>query len=146
MAHSPSMRLLQWGSNLESPDDKFKIIDLKSSGIISPSHADQSQRILMHSKNLQIIITTCIMALFFSVGLTNQTPCVNVQTSKAQSVNASLKFDFGPGKLKPGYLQVLPTTTYSPEQGYGFEPISKVTCDDRGHKDALRSDFCTSVQ
>ncbi|MBV9923408.1 MAG: rhamnogalacturonan acetylesterase [Acidobacteria bacterium] len=56
---------------------------------------------------------------------------------------AALKFDFGPGKVKEGYRQVLPTTLYTKELGYGFEPGAQVTCLDRGG-DALRGDFCTS--
>jgi len=56
------------------------------------------------------------------------------------------KFDFGPGKVAPGYTQVLADTVYSKELGYGFEPGAKVTCLDRGGKNALRSDFCTSNQ
>ena len=56
------------------------------------------------------------------------------------------KFDFGPGKVAPGYTQVLADTVYSKELGYGFETGAKVTCLDRGGKDALRSDFCASDQ
>jgi len=65
-----------------------------------------------------------------------------ISPSNAQS----LKFDFGPGKVAPGYTQVLQTTTYSKELGYGFEPNSSVTCVDRVGRDALRSDLCTSDQ
>ena len=49
-----------------------------------------------------------------------------------------------PGKVKPGYRQVLADTVYTKERGYGFEPGSQVTCSDRGG-DALRGDFCTSA-
>ena len=56
------------------------------------------------------------------------------------------KFDFGPGRVAPGYTQVLANTIYSKELGYGFEPGAKVTCLDRSGKDALRSDFCASNQ
>ena len=55
-----------------------------------------------------------------------------------------LKFDFGAGKVAPGYTQVLPTTVYTKELGYGFEPGATVSAVDRGGDDALRSDFCTS--
>jgi lysophospholipase L1-like esterase len=65
------------------------------------------------------------------------------QTSAAQTSMANLKFDFGPGKVKPGYRQVLPANVYTKELGYGFEPGSQVTCFDRGGGDALRGDFCT---
>lgn len=56
----------------------------------------------------------------------------------------SFKFDFGSGKVAPGYIQVLPTTVYTQELGYGFDLASKVSAVDRGGDDALRSDFCTS--
>ncbi len=55
------------------------------------------------------------------------------------------KFDFGPGPAAPGYTQVLATTVYSAQLGYGFEPGAKVSCVDRG-KDALRGDLCMSEQ
>src|SRR4051812_8545054 len=63
--------------------------------------------------------------------------------TRADTPRAEFKFDFGPGKVEPGYTQVLPTTVYSKELGYGFEPGSNVTGIDRGG-DALRGDFCTS--
>ena len=56
----------------------------------------------------------------------------------------SFKLDFGSGKVAPGYMQVLPTTVYTKELGYGFEPGATVSAVDRGSHDALRSDFCTS--
>ena len=76
-------------------------------------------------------------------------PPANIDPIRAQTRPAnqtSWKFDFGPGKVAPGYTQVLPTTTYSKELGYGFEPGSSVSCVDRGGGDALRSDLCTSDQ
>jgi lysophospholipase L1-like esterase len=54
------------------------------------------------------------------------------------------KFDFGSGRIAPGYIQVLPTTVYTPELGYGFDLESKVSAVDRGGNDVLRSGFCTS--
>ncbi len=68
---------------------------------------------------------------------------VRAQGAAGRSDTPSLKFDFGPGKVKDGYRQVLPTTVYTKELGYGFEPGAQVTCEDRGG-DALRGDFCTS--
>src|SRR5213595_3126746 len=68
-------------------------------------------------------------------------------TGRAQTKRAdrpALKFDFGPGKLARGYTQVLPTTVYSKELGYGFEPGASVQCLDRGGRDPVRGDFCTS--
>jgi lysophospholipase L1-like esterase len=65
------------------------------------------------------------------------------QDAPGRSSTTTLKFDFGPGKVKDGYRQVLPSTLYAKELGYGFEPGAQVTCVDRGG-DALRGDFCTS--
>src|SRR5262245_61442587 len=64
-----------------------------------------------------------------------------------QSNRTGFKFDFGPGKVATGYTQVLPTTVYSRELGYGFEPGASLTGidhDGRGGKDALRGDSVTS--
>ncbi len=68
---------------------------------------------------------------------------LNVNVARAQS-NATFKFDFGPGKVAAGYTQVLETTRYTKELGYGFEPGAKVSCLERGGRDALRGDICTS--
>jgi lysophospholipase L1-like esterase len=59
---------------------------------------------------------------------------------------STLKFDFGPGRVAAGYTQILQTTTYRKELGYGFEPGASVSCVDRGLKDPLRSDLCFSDQ
>jgi lysophospholipase L1-like esterase len=58
--------------------------------------------------------------------------------SKAQ------KFDFGPGSAAKGYTRVRDGDLYTAEKGFGFEPGAAVSCFDRGTKDALRSDLCTS--
>src|SRR5436305_4386630 len=71
---------------------------------------------------------------------------LSAQMIQAQRQPTNLKFDFGPGKVKRGYTQVLETTIYTKERGYGFEPGSTVTCVDRGGKDALHSDLCTSYK
>jgi lysophospholipase L1-like esterase len=74
------------------------------------------------------------------------TLAVSAGFGSAQPPTTGLKFDFGPGKVEPGYIQILPTTVYSKELGYGFEPGAKVAGVDRGGADALRGDFCTSDQ
>ncbi len=74
-------------------------------------------------------------------------PLVNIHVVRGQAKDTNQtnwKFDFGPGRVASGYTQVLADTVYSKELGYGFEPGAKVTCLDRGGKNALRSDFCTS--
>jgi len=55
-----------------------------------------------------------------------------------------LRFDFGPGKVAPGYTQVLANTIYTKDLGYGFESGAHINCIDRHGADALRSDLCTS--
>ena len=67
----------------------------------------------------------------------------HAQSAAGRSGTPTLKFDFGPGRVRDGYRQVLPATVYTKELGYGFEPGARVTCEDRGG-DALRGDFCTS--
>jgi lysophospholipase L1-like esterase len=55
------------------------------------------------------------------------------------------KFDFGSGKVAPGWIQVAPTTAYSKQLGYGFDLNSKVTAVDRGGDPPHRG-FWTSDQ
>jgi lysophospholipase L1-like esterase len=63
---------------------------------------------------------------------------------QAQSSQRKLKFDFGPGKVAPGYTQVVKDTIYDKNSGFGFEPGGDISCVARGGRDALRSDLCTS--
>ena len=68
----------------------------------------------------------------------------SLQATPRQANKLSFKFDFGPGKVAPGYIQVLPTMIYTKERGYGFEPGVPIAGVDRDNNDALRGDFCTS--
>jgi lysophospholipase L1-like esterase len=65
---------------------------------------------------------------------------------QAKSAQTSIKFQFGPGKAAPGYVQITPATAYSKDLGYGFDFGSKVSAIDRGGDDPLRDGFCTSDQ
>lgn len=67
--------------------------------------------------------------------------CMASMLCKAQT---SFKFDFGPGKVQKGYVQVLPETNYSAEKGYGFEFSSALTSNAYNGRDALRDDYITS--
>lgn len=67
-------------------------------------------------------------------------------SSTETPIKINLRFDFGPGKVKSGYTQVLPETIYTKENGFGFEPGSSVSCVDRGGNDDLRRDFCSSIK
>jgi len=64
--------------------------------------------------------------------------------AKNSFAQTKYQFDFGTGKVTPGFKQVLATTEYNDLQGYGFDYNSQVIAIDRGGDDALKSDFCTS--
>lgn len=66
--------------------------------------------------------------------------------SSAHAASTGLKFDFGPGKVEPGFTQVQPTNLYSKEIGWGFEPGADVMGIDRGGTNLLQADFCTSTK
>lgn len=51
------------------------------------------------------------------------------------------RFDFGPGAVADGYIQVQASTAYSAELKYGFAEPAKVSGADRGTPDPVRSDF-----
>ena len=53
--------------------------------------------------------------------------CLALAAAAAQTPATTLKFDFGSEKPAAGYTKVLPTTAYTDELGYGFEPGSSVT-------------------
>jgi len=59
----------------------------------------------------------------------------------------SFKFDFGNGKLMPGYSQVTTDTKYSDETGYGFDKYSTdLQAADGLTKNALLTDYITSAK
>ncbi len=91
-------------------------------------------------------IALLILVLSVSVIVESRDTQLSAKELITPAYSQSLKFDFGPGKVAPGYTQVLPTTIYSKELGYGFEPDSSVSCIDRRGRDTLRSDLCTSEQ
>ncbi len=80
---------------------------------------------------------------FTSIVISNE-PYTTNATSSLNTRRAIWKFDFGPGNVESGYTQVLPTTVYTEELGYGFEPGVIVSAIDRDGDDALHGDFCTS--
>jgi lysophospholipase L1-like esterase len=82
------------------------------------------------------------LAAAVSIELSSRSNRAAMRAPRAPAPN--LRFDFGPGKVAAGYTQVLASTVYSQELGYGFEPGASISCLDRSGKDALRGDFCTS--
>ena len=56
------------------------------------------------------------------------------------------KFDFGSGKVQHGYIQVLPSTKYTSESGYGFDLNSTITSKNTPGNDALKDDYISGEQ
>jgi lysophospholipase L1-like esterase len=77
----------------------------------------------------------------FLTSAARQKPPANEKTAPS-----SFKFSFSPGKVPPGYVQVLPGTAYTSERGYGFDLASKVASVDRGGDNPLHAGYCTSEQ
>src|ERR1039457_4833742 len=71
-------------------------------------------------------------------------PVLLAALAAAQTPSPALKFGFGAATPAPGYTQVLATTMYSDDLGYGFEPGAMLTNIHRGGGDPLRDDFITS--
>lgn len=87
---------------------------------------------------------TVLLAFLLLVGIAYGSAEQKTRAAAALGDKINFKFDFGPGKVTPGYIQVSQSQIYSPNQGFGFEPGAKISCLDRGDPDPLRSDFCTS--
>ena len=68
-------------------------------------------------------------------------------TGFAQSNGSkTMLFDFGNGKAAKGYTKVGANTNFNYQLGYGFSGIAPIKNIDRGGKDLLRADYCTSDQ
>ena len=57
--------------------------------------------------------------------------CVSARTGFAAGEGTTLKFSFGNGKAKVGWLRISPTNLYSVASGYGFEPGSSIIASDK---------------
>ncbi len=77
-----------------------------------------------------------LLTLFLSTSFSLDLPMKNP--------NTSIKFDFGTGKTAHGFIKVTGNMEYTKKRGYGFVSEMPVEDIDRGGKDALTSDFCTS--
>jgi hypothetical protein len=85
------------------------------------------------------LVASALLLFGITTGATFVTP---LTCAAAEGVD--LRFDFGSGKLAPGYTPVLASDLYGNGGGYGFDLGSVVSCPDRGGEDPLRSDLCTS--
>jgi lysophospholipase L1-like esterase len=92
---------------------------------------------MKHTRSVVVIVAMLAV-------ITLKTGAAETSPASPASPRVAMKFDFGPGKVQPGWIQILSTTIYSKERGYGFEPGDEVTGVDRGGFNKLRADFCTS--
>jgi len=129
---------------LKALSSKFKA-KVQSSAIKASSiyHSPFTIYHLLPMVHKSICIATALLMILAGSKLGNVRAINSVSSVDLQKAN--FKFDFGPGDVAPGYIQVLPDTVYTQTQGYGFEPGAKISCFDRG-RDKLGGDFCTSEQ
>ncbi|CAH1196790.1 fibronectin type III domain-containing protein [Paenibacillus sp. JJ-223] len=67
---------------------------------------------------------------------------VSAAASEGNAADAIFhKYDFGSGGTADGYTAVDASAAYSAGAGYGFTDLSKVTVQDRGTEDPIKSDF-----
>lgn len=66
--------------------------------------------------------------------------------ASAQNNTPLFKFDFGTGKAAKGYTKVLPTNKYSASTGFGFSGDAEIIGVNRGGKNLLDADYCTSTK
>ena len=66
--------------------------------------------------------------------------------SGLQAQTNSFRFDFGDGRVAPGYTKVLPDTRYSTQLGYGFDFDTRLRAVHYAGKDPLNDDYITSDQ
>ena len=64
----------------------------------------------------------------------------------AQNIVPNYQFDFGTGKAEKGYTKVLPTNKYSTSTGFGFSGDAEIIGVNRGGKNLLNADYCTSTK
>lgn len=64
----------------------------------------------------------------------------------SSQITKQWKFDFGSGKVQHGYVQVLPSTKYTSESGYGFDLNSTITSKNTPGNDALKDDYISGEQ
>lgn len=61
------------------------------------------------------------------------------------SAQTDFRFDFGTGPAAKGYQQVTAVSRYTDQSGFGFDYGTKAIALDRGGRDSLERDFCTST-
>lgn len=87
---------------------------------------------------------TLIAWIFAAASILLRTGLPAVSPTASSREGPAFRFDFGSGEAAQGYIRVLATSVYSEAAGFGFDKDSTVIAVDRGGRDPLRSDFCTS--
>ncbi len=93
-------------------------------------------------KRLPVFIPLFILLGFLAILKSYSQESLSVTKKLQEPLN--LKFDFGSGKVEPGYKQVTANMVYNKERGYGFISEAPMMGVNRRGKDMLRDDFCTS--
>lgn len=88
---------------------------------------------------MQIQLTFPSVWFFKTTSTLTLSLLLNLVCEAQVSQPTSFHFDFGPGVLKPGHIQVLPATVFSKERGYGFEPGASLKSVSQGEGSQLRS-------
>src|SRR4030042_4405190 len=96
----------------------------------------------MVPRTFERILLYLLISASATIGLAPATGSSAEQNARAAAA-IPYKFDFGSGEAAPGYIRILPSTTYTKQLGYGFSASSGLSAVDRGGGDALRDDFCT---
>jgi lysophospholipase L1-like esterase len=85
-----------------------------------------------------------IFSICFSIAGLVISASLGGQTIPGADKPLCLRFDMGSGNVETGCIQILGNMMYTPARGYGFIAGAPVFDVDRGGRDALRRDFCTS--
>jgi lysophospholipase L1-like esterase len=89
-------------------------------------------------KTKPVICSLVVLWLLFHTA-----SCQSGDASSPAGSTIQLRFDFGPGKVKSGFTQVLPDMIYEQGRTFGFLNSPDIQSANRGGKDALTADFCT---
>jgi len=89
----------------------------------------------------------CLVVLSFAALVCSVTPAaIAAQTAPQSASPIDLKFDFGAGPAKPGYTRVAPTTVYTDDAGFGYEPGAQVAIGDGGNTTTSDRPFMFSAR
>ena len=103
----------------------------------APKPSPRDGRAMVHPKR-----TPFMLALKSLLSATSLSGVALMSFGSLQAAtSANWKFDFGSGSLQSGYIQVLPSTGYNSNVGYGFASTSGLSSTNRGAPDSLRADY-----